>query len=103
MDRRRRVDLNNILIEVLGNPNVYFQPPEDRKIEYPCIVYERDKAATTYADNVPYSLTQAYQVTYIDYDPDSDVLPKLAALPHSSFERHFTTSGLNHDVFVIYH
>lgn len=72
-------------------------------MEYPCIVYERDKAATIYADDNPYNYQQRYQVTYIDKSPDSDVIDKLAAFPMSEFNRHFATSGLNHDVFTIYH
>lgn len=72
-------------------------------MNYPCIVYERDNASAKFADNIPYSFTQRYQVTLIDRSPDSDVIQKLAAFPLSSFSRHFATSGLNHDVFVIYH
>lgn len=71
---------------------------------YPCIVYQRDNASAKYADNIPYSFTQRYQVTLIARNPDSDdVIKKLAAFPLSSYSRHFATSGLNHDVFVIYH
>lgn len=103
MANARRVEFNNILKAVLGSSNVYFQPPPDIKLQYPCIVYERDKQSAKYADNLPYSVTQAYQVTYIDHEPDSDVVDALADMPMSEFSRHFATSGLNHDVFVIYH
>jgi hypothetical protein len=107
----RRVEFNNVLVAVIGDPNrVYFQPPESRDLQYPCIVYERDKTADVFANNLPYNVTQGYQVTYMDRYPegdpdedDSDVIEKLKALPMSSFRRHFATSGLNHDVFVIYH
>jgi len=70
---------------------------------YPCIVYERDNASTKHADDKPYAFAQRYQVTLIDHNPDSDVIDKLNALPLCAFNRHFATSGLNHDVFVIYH
>jgi hypothetical protein len=99
----RRLELNAIFVELLGNDNVYFQPPDDRLIQYPCIVYERDNASLKSADNLPYSVTQRYQATHIDPNPDSDVIDKLLALPLCQFNRHFATSGLNHDVFVIYH
>jgi len=101
LDRRKQ--FNDILKELIGNENVYFQPPEDRTMQYPCIVYQRDNASFKPADNLPYSTTQRYQVTLIDQNPDSDVVDKLLNLPLSSFNRHFATSGLNHDVFVIYH
>lgn len=99
----RRLELQAMFEETLGNTNVYFQPPPDHRMQYPCIVYERDNASLKSADNIPYSWRPRYQVTLISADPDSDVIPKLAAYPLSSFSRHFATSGLNHDVFVFYH
>lgn len=103
MGLSRRRELNDILKLVLGADNVYFQPPEDRVMQYPCIVYERDDASASHADNLPYRVVLKYQVTLIDQNPDSDVVDKLLALPSCSFSRHFATSGLNHDVFTLYH
>ena len=99
----QREELNDILKVVLGSDLVYFQPPEDRQVQYPCIIYERDDASLEHADNIPYRIVQRYQVTLIDPNPDSEVVDRLLSLPFSSFSRHFATSGLNHDVFVIYH
>ena len=83
---------------------MYFQPPNDAQIEYPCIVYERDNPNhIKSADNSVYDWQQRYQVIYMDYKPDSDVFTKLVNFPYSRFQRHYATSGLNHDVFVIYH
>lgn len=103
MANARRNEFDALLRTVLGSENVYFQPPEGRLLAYPCIVYERDDMLSKHANNKAYKVDTAYQVTYIDHDPDSDVVDKLLALPTSSFSRHFATSGLNHDVFVIYH
>jgi hypothetical protein len=101
LDRRKQ--LNDILKVLLGSNNVYFQPPDNVTMQYPCIVYERDNASVKHADNSPYNVRQRYQVTLIDRNPDSEVVDKLLAMPLSAFSRHFATSGLNHDVFVIYH
>lgn len=103
MGQSRRLQLQSLLEVLLGSGKVYFQPPKDAVMQYPCIVYERDDTSLRSADNQPYSWMQGYQVTYIDTKPDSDVIDKLMELPLSSFNRHFATSGLNHDVFVIYH
>ena|SRR3569833_2139919 len=103
MGKSRRLGLQAILESALGSGNVYFQPPNDTKMQYPCIVYERDSDSVKHADNEPYNLVQRYQVTLIDNNPDSTVVDKLRALPLSAFNRRFSTSGLNHDVFVIYH
>lgn len=107
MGKAKRMELSAKLHEAMissGNPdNVYFQPGPDVTMSYPCIAYERDNASSQYGDNMPYAWAQRYQVTYMDYQPDSDVIDKLAQMPYSSYNRHFATSGLNHDVFVIYH
>lgn len=99
----RRLELQAMLEATLGSENVYFQPPPNLIMNYPCITYERDNASAKRADNKTYTWIQRYQVTYIDYEPDNDVIKKLAEYPLSEFNRHFATSGLNHDVFVIYH
>ena len=98
-----RLELDDILREIVGSGKVYFDPPESVKMSYPCIVYERTDADTKYADNRPYHYTKAYQVTVIDRDPDSNLPDKVAQLPLCRFARHFTADNLNHDVFIIYY
>ena len=101
---RPRIILHEKLAIALGNRDeVHFQPPEDAKMGDPCIVYERDDASIDYADNLPYRDALRYQVTLMTKNPDSDVYKELQKLPYCRFQRHFATSGLNHDVFVIYH
>ena len=99
---RPRIELQTILENVLGSRNVYFQPPETLRLKYPCIVYERCNILKTIADNSAYRLMNQYQVTYMDEDPDSDVPEKLLQMMHCSFDRHFASEELNHDVFTIY-
>jgi len=89
------------LLETLC-PNVYFQPPENLKLEYPCIVYNRDSADTQFAGNLPYKYDKRYELKYIDRKPDSLVPDKIARLPKCVFNRFFVVDGLNHDVFTLY-
>lgn len=96
-----RLELHDILKTLI--PNVYFQPPENLQMEYPCIVYQRDFADTKFANNSPYDYTQRYQVTLIDPDPDSTVLKEIAGLRLCTFNRHFAANNLNHDVFTLFH
>ena len=101
----RRLEFDTKLRAVMApvNGKTYFQPPEDLVMEYPCLVYELDDVYVRSADNGPYSMNDRYQVTFLRYEPDSPVIRQLLCFPLSSFSRHFATSGLNHDVFVIYH
>lgn len=101
MDRRH--ELNAIFEALLGTDQVYFQPPENVKMGYPAIVYERDYRSTQYADNIPYAVKKRYMVTIIDRNPDSEFPDKVAALPFSVFSRHYVVQGLHHDVYSLYY
>lgn len=98
----RRTELQELLETVLGSEHVYFQPPPDISMQYPCIVYKRDSAETEFADNKLYRHTKRYQVTVIDKNPDSDIPDKIADLPLCSFDRFYTADNLNHDVFNLF-
>lgn len=97
MDRQA---LQTLLASI--TPNVYFQPPPDLIMVYPCIVYQRSSVKVDYADNSPYHRKKSYQVTVIDRDPDSLIPDKVAELPLCSFDRFFAVSNLNHDVYTLF-
>jgi hypothetical protein len=82
--------------------NVYFQPPENVKLEYPCIIYKRDFANTEFADNAPYNYVLRYMITVIDRDPDSDIPAMVASMPLCVFNRFYTADNLNHDVYNVF-
>lgn len=96
-----RLDLHALLL-TCGTPHVYFQPPPSIQMEYPCIIYKRDFAYTSFADNKPYSRYVRYQVIVIDTSPDSPIPDKVAALPMCVFDRHYTAEKLNHDAFKLF-
>jgi len=83
-------------------PNVYFQPPTNIKLKYPCIIYKRDFADTKFADDDVYSHTIRYAIMVIDQDPDSEIPIKVASMPMSLFNRFYTVDNLNHDVYNVY-
>lgn len=97
-----RLDLQVLLVDLLGSSNVYFQPPPSVKMQYPCIVYKRDYEATEFAGDKPYAQRKRYQVTVIDPNPDSDIPSKVGALPLCVFDRHYTADNLNHDSYKLF-
>lgn len=98
-----RVQLQTLLETLMGNKGkVYFQPPDNLTIQYPCIIYERDQARNHFADNFPYNHTKRYLVTIIDPNPDSDIPDKVSQLPMSTYSRGFATDNLTHDIFYLY-
>lgn len=98
----KRLDLQTLLETIPGAKKVYFQPPENLVIEYPCIVYMRDNVDTKFANNSPYRRTKRYQVTVIDRNPDSEIPDEVGGLPLCRFSRHFVNDNLHHDVFFLY-
>lgn len=98
----QRLELQDILVDLLGSPNVYFQPPPSVMMKYPCIIYNRDSERTSFANNLPYKYKKRYKVTVVDIDPDSDIPSKVAALPMCTFDRFYTADNLNHDVYNLY-
>lgn len=97
-----RLQIQVVLEDLLGSSNVYFQPPQNVQMSYPCIVYRRDYAYAEHAGNKLYYCHKRYQVTVIDRDPDSLIPDKVSALPMSAFNRFFVAENLNHDIFNVY-
>lgn len=99
----KRLELHEILCDILGSRNVYFQPPESVKMSYPAIVYSRNNIDTKHGDNSAYIQNYAYMVTLIDKNPDSEFVEKLAQLPLCRHQRNYKADNLNHDIFIIYY
>ena len=97
-----RLELHDLLCEILGSKNAYYQPPESIKMNYPAIVYSRSDIDNRYADNSVYMQFHEYQIIVIDEDPDSEIVKKVSNMPNISFDRHYTSDNLNHDVFTLY-
>lgn len=94
--------LNALFKTLLGNDNVYFQPPDNLVMNYPCIVYNREKPDAQFANNKLYLYRERYQVTLMDRDPNSPTIYKIASLPLTSQDRWFASDNLNHYVFTLY-
>ena len=98
-----RLELHEVLCNIIGSRNVYYQPPGSIKMNYPAIVYSRNDISNKYGDDIPYVQSVSYQVTVIDKDPDSTIVSDIAKLPYCRLNRHFTSDNLNHDVFTLYY
>jgi len=102
-----RVQLQSLLETLLGDEEdekltVYFQPPPNITLTYPCVIYKRDHAVSQFADNRPYRFKKRYQVMVIDPDPDSPIVDAVAELPLCAYDRFYTADNLNHDVFNLF-
>jgi hypothetical protein len=102
MDRDRRLELQTLLEEILGSTNVYFQPPESLRINYPCIIYSREGGESSYADNYLYKFKMRYQVLYIDRNPDASIQERIRGLKYCRFDRQYAKNNLHHDSFTLF-
>ena len=103
MDNRdSREHLQDILEDLMGSRNVYYQAPGDDEMHYPCIVYDLATVDAKHADNRVHHRHNKYTLTLIDPDPESIFLDKLEEFPMCSHDRRYTADHLHHDVFTLY-
>jgi hypothetical protein len=99
-----RLALQNTLSEILGNTNVYYQPPEGYKLKYPCIIYNQEPGDVKKANNKVYSYTKKYSITCI-YNADNEniILKMLNKFEYCSVENTFVSDNLYHYIFTLYY
>lgn len=99
-----RLELHEKLCKVLGTRHVYFQPPSNVKMTYPCIVYARPGIYQRNANDYLYNSIDRYEITYIDSNPDSNKPDSiLKEFQMCKFDRSFISDNLNHSVFTLYY
>lgn len=105
----RRLDLHHLLQQTFENvtglsstDHVFFQPGSDTTIRYPCILYKLSDIPVSRANNRPYKVEHAYDLTVIDRDPTSPLREAVVMLPYCSMTRVYESDNLHHYVFTIY-
>jgi hypothetical protein len=96
----QRLALQSLLEGVAEH--VYFQPPANIQMEYPCIIYSREGTSSDHANNELYRHAKQYQITVVDRDPDTELADKVESLRYVSFDRFFAADDLNHYVFTLF-
>lgn len=101
---QRRLQFHDELVGILGTDNVYFQPPENVKLKFPCIIYSKSQPNTDYADNDIYTFIQKYDLMVIYDDPDSDLSRRLIFhFKYARLDRTYTAENLYHDSITIFY
>ena len=98
-----RLKLQNLLEDLLGSRNVYYQPPNNLQMEYTAIRYSKAKPDTKHANDKVYMKTNCYEIIVISKSPDNPVMDKIMNLPYCSYYRNYVCDNLNHDVFTLYY
>ena len=100
---RNRLTLQEMLENILGSENVYFQPPTTAKMQYPAIVYRLSNIDNTHADDGVYASRKQYEIVVIDKNPDSLIPDMINRIQTANFVRPYVADNLNHWVFQIYY
>lgn len=96
-----RLELHDELLQFI--PNVYFQPPSDLAMKYPCIAYQKTTNQRVYSNNHVYKKVQEYQLTIMDFNPDNDLTDRiLEHFEYSSSGSNFVLNRLNHSTIKLY-
>ena len=82
---------------------MYFQPPENLRIEYHCIIYSLDDLYDVMADNIAYHRKRRYKVLYITSDPDDENIFAIADLPFCKMNRPYVAENLHHYPYTLYY
>lgn len=99
----RRLELRALIKAAVGDDvRLYFQPPSNIDMVFPCVVYIRKDVLSERAGNKRYVSHESYDVTYISENSDNDILFKLLDIPMSEFDRRFVSDNLYHDVINIH-
>ena len=95
--------LQELLEKLFECRHVYYQPPDNLTMEYPAIRYSLSDIDSKYANNKMYFGMKCYDIVVIDKDEDNPLIEKLLELPYASFNRHYVSDNLNHDIIKLYY
>lgn len=101
-DEAVRLFLHERLAAAFPSVKLYFRPPGNILLSYPCIVYAPQRARPAYAANVPYVIGMQYQVTLMSLLPGTDRrpmfhLPGVVMISNTSYVH----TDVVHDVFIL--
>lgn len=99
-----RLKLHEELCELLGSTNVYFQPPENVKMNYDAIRYNLGGKSITRANDRAYTTINQYDGVFITRDPDTTIPDDMINhFEMCSFGRPYIADNLNHYPFTLYY
>lgn len=100
----RRLNLQEELEATPGIKKVYFQPPENLKMVYPCIRFYRVRPIIDRADDRAYHYTQCYELIVIDSDPDSQIARYIAEhFKMAEVNTTYVSDNLYHTSITLYY
>lgn len=99
---KTRAEVQSMLEEILDSKNVYFQPPSNTSLKYPCIVFKFSRFDTRPADNKPYIVTSCWEIHHMYKNPKHDLKEKFVfEAPFCSWDRRIVSDGVYNDYYTL--
>ena len=99
---KTRIEIQEMLEDVLGCDRVYFQAPPNTGMKYPCIVYKFVRPEIDHADNKPYIVTGRWDIHHMYKNPKNDLKEKfIFEVPFCSWDRRIVTDGVYNDYYIL--
>lgn len=98
-------DLRDHLYLIHNTENVYYDPPESIRMDFPCFRFELNNIDVKHADNKAYAKKPRWAVTYItrDLEEIEEVAEEmLEHFQYCNFDTSFRADNLQHAVFNLY-
>lgn len=68
-NEENRLSLHTLLTDTFPDVTIYYRPPGNVLLQYPCVVYEPKAFLPSYANAAAYVVGNRYQVTFISVLP----------------------------------
>lgn len=99
----RRLKLHELLEAIPGIKKAYFQPPENVKMEYPCVRYYRARPSIARADDKAYRYVECYELIVIETDVDSQIARYIAEhFQMAEVNARYVSNNLYHTPITLY-
>lgn len=98
-----RKDLQHTLESVDSELHVYYHPPSNVQLQYPCLVYQLERIRQVMGNNRPYLRNRSYSALLITQGPNDDLVDKILDLPYVRHNRSYRADNLQHESFTIHY
>ena len=82
--------------------NLYFQPPSNQQLVYPCIVYSNAKPVDFKSNNKLYIRKYGYRLTVIEKNPICPIAQSIVGDEFATYENEFVKDNLYHTILQYY-
>ena len=100
-----RLFLHGLLQSAFPNTSIYYRPPGNILLEYPCIIYEKKAHEPAFANSYPYAIGVRYQVTLLSKLPGNSNTQVIFGLANQGVividSDSYESDDVVHDVFTI--